>query len=45
MLPAWVDCTVKVGSVQPTRNRYNGNGAGDAFTAGLLVASCYDTLA
>jgi sugar/nucleoside kinase (ribokinase family) len=41
-----VDCTVKVGSVQlPPGTVINGNGAGDAFTAGLLVALCYDTLA
>jgi hypothetical protein len=37
---------VKVGSVQlPPGTVINGNGAGDAFTAGLLVALCYDTLA
>jgi myo-inositol-1-phosphate synthase/sugar/nucleoside kinase (ribokinase family) len=41
MLPAsWVDCTAKVASVQlPPGTVINGNGAGDAFTAGLLVAS------
>jgi myo-inositol-1-phosphate synthase/sugar/nucleoside kinase (ribokinase family) len=41
MLPAsWVDCTAKVGSVKlPPGTIINGNGAGDAFTSGLLVAS------
>jgi myo-inositol-1-phosphate synthase len=41
MLPAsWVDCQAKIGGVQlPPGTIINGNGAGDAFTAGLLVAS------
>jgi myo-inositol-1-phosphate synthase len=41
MLPAsWVDCCAKVGCVElPPSTIINSNGAGDAFTAGLLVAS------
>lgn len=40
-LPAsWADCSAKVGAVQfPPNTVINSNGAGDAFTAGLLVAS------
>lgn len=37
---SWVECTARVGSVQlPPTTAINSNGAGDAFTAGLLVAS------
>lgn len=41
MLPAsWVDGTAKVGGVElPAATVINSNGAGDAFTSGLLVAS------
>jgi len=41
MLPAsWVDCTAKIGCVQlPPKTIINGNGAGDAFLGGLLVAA------
>lgn len=41
MLPScWVDCTTKVDAVRlPEGAVINGNGAGDAFTAGLLVAT------
>jgi myo-inositol-1-phosphate synthase len=40
-LPAsWVDCTCRVGSVElPPETVLNGNGAGDAFTAGFLIAA------
>jgi hypothetical protein len=40
-LPAsWVDCTCRVGSVElPSDTILNGNGAGDSFTAGFLVAA------
>ncbi|GKY92819.1 myo-inositol-1-phosphate synthase [Mayamaea pseudoterrestris] len=40
-LPAsWIDCNAKVGCVQlPKNTSINTNGAGDAFTAGLLVAA------
>lgn len=37
---SWVDCTAKVGAVElPESTLINTNGAGDAFTAGLLVAT------
>ncbi|KAL7562208.1 hypothetical protein ACA910_013463 [Epithemia clementina (nom. ined.)] len=41
MLPeAWIDRTARVSAVElPPGTIVNGNGAGDAFTAGLLVAS------
>lgn len=41
MLPAsWVDCNARVGCVAlPEGTAINTNGAGDSFTAGLLVAS------
>lgn len=41
MLPAsWVECNAKVGCVElPPTTVINSNGAGDAFTSGLLVAS------
>jgi hypothetical protein len=41
MLPAsWIDCNAKVGGVElPETTVINSNGAGDAFTSGLLVAS------
>lgn len=40
-LPAsWIDCTCRVGCVElPEDTILNGNGAGDAFTAGFLVAA------
>lgn len=40
-LPAsWVDCTCRVGCVElPKDTVLNGNGAGDSFTAGFLVAA------
>lgn len=40
MLPAsWVDCTARVSAVElPPGTIINSNGAGDAFTAGFLVA-------
>jgi len=40
-LPAcWADCTCNVGSVElPEDSKINGNGAGDAFTAGFLVSA------
>lgn len=40
-LPAsWADCTCRVGSVElPANAVLNGNGAGDAFTAGFVVAA------
>ena len=37
---SWVDCSAKVGAVQlPKGTLINSNGAGDSFTAGLLVAA------
>jgi len=41
MLPSdWIDCEVKVGASQlPPGTPINSNGAGDAFTCGLLVAT------
>ena len=37
---SWVDCSAKVGCVQlPDGTVINSNGAGDAFTAGFLVAA------
>lgn len=37
---SWADCTAKIGCVQlPEDTVLNGNGAGDAFTAGFLVAA------
>jgi len=41
MLPSdWIDCKVKVGAAQlPPGTPINSNGAGDAFTCGLLVAA------
>ncbi len=41
MLPAsWVDCTVKINATKlPSDAVINSNGAGDSFTAGLLVAA------
>jgi myo-inositol-1-phosphate synthase len=40
-LPAsWADCTCRVGCVElPKDTKLNGNGAGDSFTAGFLVAA------
>lgn len=41
MLPAsWADCSAKVGCVElPDGTVLNGNGAGDSFTAGFVVAA------
>lgn len=41
MLPAsWVDCTARVGCMQlPKGAVINGNGAGDSFSAGFVVAA------
>lgn len=41
MLPtSWIDCTTKLGAVElPSNTVLNTNGAGDAFTSGLLVAA------
>mmetsp|Transcript_14474 Transcript_14474/g.20409 ORF Transcript_14474/g.20409 Transcript_14474/m.20409 type:complete len:1150 (+) Transcript_14474:192-3641(+) len=38
--PSWVDCTAKINAVElPQDTMINTNGAGDAFTSGLLVAT------